>query len=402
MLPMTHVPAMISSSSPLRRTPATVTALLLAIGVSLTITSSGCRTAPISGRRQLVIIPESQEITLGVQAYEKTLAEEAMSENRQLIEMVNRVGQRIAAAADKPEYDWEFRVIASDTMNAFALPGGKVAIYEGLIPICQDEAGLAVVMSHEVAHAIARHGGERMSQQKVVSGLGAVINVVAQQKTSAATTDTVMKAYGATSKYGVILPYSRKHESEADAIGLILMAKAGYDPSVAPEFWERFSRQTGAKPPELLSTHPTDARRAANLRTLLPEAMNYYKAAPEQLGMGDVLPFTMRATAPQTESPSHAAVAADSPETFLSSSSFAPGPPQSNTVEAPLELPEMDGRPENVQALAATGFPPSPHETFRLPVTAGSLSPLTQRAFRRSGATNRPIDDGWHRANGRP
>ncbi len=348
------------------------------------------------------MIPESQEITLGMQAYEKTLSEQPMSENQELIEMVNRVGQRIAAAADKPEYDWEFRVIASDTMNAFALPGGKVAIYEGLIPICQDEAGLAVVMSHEVAHAIARHGGERMSQQTVVSGIGGVVNAVSQRKADPATADKLMQVYGAASKYGVILPYSRKHESEADAIGLILMAKAGYDPSVAPEFWERFSHQTGAKPPELLSTHPTDARRAANLRTLLPEAMNYYKTAPEQLGMGAVLPFTTLMSPPQTESSSHAAKAMGSRETFLSSSSFAPGPPQHKTVDAPLELPEMDQRPENVEALAATGLPQSMHETFRLPVAVGRLSPLTKGAFGPSNESDEQLDDGWHRANGRP
>ncbi len=394
MLPNTHVPAMIAFSSPYRRTTAAVTALLLVTGVCLTITSSGCRTAPLSGRRQLVIIPESQEITLGIQAYEKTLSEQPMSENEQLIEMVNRVGQRIAAVADKPEYDWEFRVIASDTMNAFALPGGKVAVYEGIIPICQDEAGLAVVMSHEVAHAIARHGGERMSQQTVVTGIGGVINAVSQRKADPATADKLMQVYGAASKYGVILPYSRKHESEADAIGLILMAKAGYDPSVAPEFWERFSRQTGAKPPELLSTHPTDARRAANLRALLPEAMNYYKAAPEQLGMGEVLPFT----APS----SHAAKTDDSPNTFLLSSSFASGLPQHGTVDALLELPEMDDRSDNIEALAATGSPRSVHETFRLPVAVGHLSPLTQHPFDQTGGSNQATDDGWRPVNGRP
>lgn len=261
----------------------------------------GCRAIPVSGRRQVVLIPESQEIALGVQAYEQALAEEPPSQNAEIIAMVERVGRRIAAVANKPEYAWEFRVIASDVQNAFALPGGKVAIYEGILPVCQSEAGLAVVMSHEIAHALARHGGERMSQQVAVEGIGSVIGAVSQEKTDEATAQKIMQVYGVTSQYGVVLPYSRKHESEADAIGLILMARAGYDPSVAPEFWERFSTGSGVKPPELFSTHPSDARRAADLRALLPEAMKYYQAAAEQYGMGEPIPVASLAMTPPQE-----------------------------------------------------------------------------------------------------
>ena len=257
---------------------------------------TGCKSAPVSERRQLMLIPESQEIEMGVEAYAQTLSDEPISTDADVVAMVERVGQRIAAVANKPEYEWEFKVIAKDVQNAFALPGGKVAVYEGILPVCQDEAGLAVVMSHEVAHALARHGGERMSQQAAVQGLGTVVNAVANRKTGETTSQRIMQVYGVGSKYGVVLPFSRKHESEADAIGLILMAKAGYDPSAAPEFWQRFSATSGEKPPEWLSTHPADARRAADLRALLPEAMKYYEATQEQLGLGEPIPFTPRGT----------------------------------------------------------------------------------------------------------
>lgn len=287
------------------RSLASVTVLLTLSMVTLAaLWSQGCRSAPISGRKQLVLLPESQEIQLGSAAYEEALADQPVSDNAELVAMVERVGQRIAAVANKPEYDWEFRLIATDVKNAFALPGGKVAVYEGILPICQSEAGLAVVMAHEVAHALARHGGERMSQQSVASGVGAVVNAVSQRKTDEATTGKIMQAYGVVSHYGATLPFSRKHESEADAIGLILMARAGYDPSVAPEFWERFSATSGTKPPEWLSTHPADARRAADLRALLPEAMKYYESAPEQYGMGDAIPTSRLTYAAATEATS--------------------------------------------------------------------------------------------------
>ncbi len=336
---------------------------------------------------------------MGVEAYEQTLAEEPKSQDQEIIDMVNRVGQRIAAVADKPEYDWEFRVIAKDVMNAFALPGGKVAVYEGILPICQDEAGLAVVMSHEVAHAIARHGGERMSQQQVVSGVGGVINAVSQKKTSEATTEKIMTVYGGASKYGVILPFSRKHESEADAIGLILMAKAGYDPSVAPEFWERFSSQSGEKPPEWLSTHPADARRAAELRELLPEAMKYYEAASQQLGMGEIIPI--KRAAPKslaTATPATAPVATAA--TPLQQLAFAPGSPQKAAMGPPPPVPtKVDPILDNDTVAAIV--PRSIDAGFFQPPVSGSSSLQTIGAYRLDGQALDPIDDGWEPAIGR-
>lgn len=257
---------------------------------SLLLIEAGCRTAPVTGRRQLLLIPEQQEIQMGVQGYEQVMQEETRSDRQDLQAMVERVGQRIAAVSGRPDYQWEFHLLKSPEMNAFALPGGKVAIYEGILPICQNEAGLAVVMSHEVAHALARHGGERMSQQAVVGGLGKMIEAGTQSQEEY-NREMILAMYGGAAKYGFSLPYSRKHESEADQIGLMLMAKAGYDPREAPHFWERFATATSGKPPEFLSTHPSDQRRAADLRRELPKALENYEAAPQQYALGDVIEY---------------------------------------------------------------------------------------------------------------
>lgn len=247
----------------------------------------GCRTVEITGRRQLLLVPESNEMKLGASTFQETLAEERPSTNQHYVEMVNRVGQRIAAVANRPDYDWEFKLIASPTQNAFCLPGGKVAIYEGILPVCQNEAGLAVVMSHEIAHALARHGGERMSQGYLVNGMGKALSVVLQNQEQV-TQQRVAKAYGLASEYGFVLPYSRKHESEADHMGLMLMAQAGYDPSEAPAFWQRFgSAQGTAQQPEFLSTHPADERRSQDLAALLPEAIKIYGTVGQRYGKGE-------------------------------------------------------------------------------------------------------------------
>ena len=249
----------------------------------------GCRTTPITGRHQVMLLPETQEISMGLTSYEELMAEESLSHNQQLVAMVDRVGHRIAKVAQRPDYEWEFRLIASPTMNAFALPGGKVAVYEGILPICQNEAGLAVVMSHEVAHALARHGGERVSHTMMVNSVGTLLNYATQRRDQIMR-DRLMKAYGVASQYGVILPYSRKHESEADHMGLLLMAQAGYDPTEAPAFWERFAAaQEGERPLEFLSTHPADDRRAEELRALLPEAIRIYGQTAKRHGIGETI-----------------------------------------------------------------------------------------------------------------
>ncbi|MEZ6122933.1 MAG: M48 family metallopeptidase [Planctomycetaceae bacterium] len=274
--------------------PQTTHRAILAAGLATmtvvaTLVTIGCTTAPVTQRKQLLVMSEDKENAMGLTAYEQVLKDEPLSTNQSAQEMVKRVGQRIAAVANRPDFQWDFNVIESETQNAFCLPGGKVAVYTGILPVCQNEAGLAVVMSHEIAHAIARHGGERMSHQTVQNTAKEALQYVMRDK-SEKTQSIVLAAYGAGSEYGAILPYSRKHELEADHIGVMLMAKAGYDPTEAPKFWERFAGQKeSASPMEFLSTHPSDARRSAALRDLLPQALEHYQAAPEKLGMGEPL-----------------------------------------------------------------------------------------------------------------
>jgi predicted Zn-dependent protease len=203
--------------------------------------------------------------------------------------MVLRVGSRLATLANRPNYQWDFRLFASPEQNAFALPGGKVAVYEGLMSICQNEAGLATVMSHEVAHVLARHGSERISQQAAVQGLQSVVGY-ALQGSSPMNRDLILRAYGAGSQVGLILPHSRRHELEADTIGLRLMAEAGYDPSEAVRFWQRFADvQSPSSVSPLFSTHPSDAQRASELSAMLPTALTIYNASPIRVGLGEIV-----------------------------------------------------------------------------------------------------------------
>lgn len=251
----------------------------------------GCQHVPVTERRQLVLTSQESENSMGLTAYQEILKKEPAAKNEKAIELVRRVGQRIASVSNRPDFQWEFNVIESETQNAFCLPGGKVAVYTGILPVCESEAGLAVVMSHEVAHAIARHGGERMTQQMATNGVKtAGTYLMGQAKVEDQKQKMILTAYGAAAEYGVILPYSRKHELEADHIGVLLMAKAGYDPSEAPQFWERFSSaKQGGAPMEFMSTHPSDATRASALRALLPEAMKAYDAAETKYGVGESL-----------------------------------------------------------------------------------------------------------------
>lgn len=252
--------------------------------------SCGCRSTPVTGRKQFRFIPKSMEMSLGEQSYAEVVNQAKPSENQAWVQAVERTGQRIAEVANAADFQWEFRLLASETKNAFCLPGGKVAIYEGIIPYCESEAGLAVVMSHEIAHALAHHGAERMSQQAGVQGAGAVLGW-AMSDYSPATRQLAQKAFGTGVQYGVLLPYSRKHESEADEIGLHLMARAGYDPAEAPLFWGRFgtAKQGSEAPPEWASTHPSDERRASDLAAKLPEALQLYQASATRYGRGEQL-----------------------------------------------------------------------------------------------------------------
>lgn len=260
--------------------------------LSLMATSSlgclcGCRSTPVTGRRQLMLIPEGKELTLGIQAYEESLSQAAPSSNQRLVDMVNRVGQRIAAVSNRDDFQWQFTLIGDATQNAFCLPGGKVAIHEGILDVCQNEGGLAVVMSHEIAHALARHGGERMSHNLAVDGARGIVDKIAGHYVPDKKA-LLMQAYGVGSRYGVLLPYSRRQESEADHIGLMLMARAGYDPGAAPPFWNRFGDlKAEGQPSEFMSTHPSDDRRAADLRALMGDALAIYQRAASKYGSGE-------------------------------------------------------------------------------------------------------------------
>jgi len=247
-----------------------------------------CATAPVTERRGLHLVPDSELATMSYQEYSQVLKKSKLSTDMVKVNMVRRVGQRIATASeqllnekgqgeDVRNYKWEFNLIEDDkTVNAWCMPGGKVAVYTGLLPISQDENGLAVVMGHEVAHAIAKHGNERMSQG-LLTQFGAIGLSLALAGNPGVTSNIFMQAYGVGTQVGFLLPYSRVHESEADHIGLILMAKAGYDPRGAIVLWQRMNAKGGSRPPEFLSTHPAPESRIRNIESLIPEAMQYYK-----------------------------------------------------------------------------------------------------------------------------
>lgn len=249
---------------------------------------AACRSTPVTGREQLILVPESQEIQMGLTAYRQILSESKLSNDSEKVEMVRRIGERIATVADKPDYQWEFNLIEDDKqVNAFALPGGKVAVYTGILPVTKNEAGLATVMAHEVAHAIARHGGERISTGLLAQlGMMALDVGLAMKNQDPQMTRALLTAYGAAAQVGVILPFSRKQESEADRIGLTYMAKAGYDPEEALQFWERMSKIEKQKAPEFLSTHPSDETRIEQIAKWLPEAEQEYRESQTGMGAG--------------------------------------------------------------------------------------------------------------------
>ena len=249
---------------------------------------AACATVPLTGRKSLRIIPSSELLALSNQQYTKVLIESKLSTDRRKKQMVTRVGNRIARAAEEflresqaedkiSNYQWEFNVIEDKkTANAWCMPGGKVAVYTGILPFTRNDTGLAVVIGHEVAHAMAEHGNERMSEA-LLAQLGGVALSVALEDQPEETRQIYMAAYGVTANVAVLLPYSRLHENEADRIGLTLMAKAGYNPNEAVRFWQTMSDQGGSRPPTLLSTHPAPESRIEKIKSYIPEAMNHYK-----------------------------------------------------------------------------------------------------------------------------
>ncbi len=261
---------------------------LFLISALLTVYLISCSTVPVTGRKQLSLIPASQMMAMSFQQYNDFLKSHKLSTNKKEANLVKKVGKRISKAVEKyltekgmsdviSGYKWEFNLVESKQVNAWAMPGGKVVFYTGILPICKDENGIATVMGHEVSHAIAGHGRERMSHA-LLAQLGGLGLALALQKEPRQTQQLWLAAYGIGAQVGILLPFSRLQESEADHLGLIFMAIAGYDPHNALKFWQRMAAQKNGKaPPEFLSTHPSDQTRIEDIKKLLPEAMKYYK-----------------------------------------------------------------------------------------------------------------------------
>ncbi len=247
-----------------------------------------CSTVPITGRKSLNLIPSGEMLSMSFQQYGDFLKANKLSTDKEQTAMVKRVGGKIQSAVERyfaekglsdqlKDYKWEVNLVESKEVNAWCMPGGKIVVYTGILPVTQTEAGLAVVMGHEVSHAIAEHGNERMSQG-LLAQLGAAGLSVALQNKPEQTKNLWMSAYSVGAQYGALLPFSRTQESEADEIGLTLMAMAGYNPNEAVSFWERMAKSSeGKAPPEFMSTHPSDATRIADIKKHVPEAMKYYK-----------------------------------------------------------------------------------------------------------------------------
>ncbi|HHB77677.1 MAG TPA: M48 family peptidase [Saprospiraceae bacterium] len=242
---------------------------------------SACKTVPFTGRKQVNFMPNSQLFPMAFEQYEGFLKEHPLSNNKTDANRIKTIGTRIVDATQRylnanrhkdylKDYKWEFNLVHDPQKNAWCMPGGKVVVYDGILDVCQTDAGIATVMGHEIAHALANHGGERMSQG-MLQQLGQVGVNVATRNESEKNRMLWMTAYGLGSQVGVMLPFSRKQESEADEIGLLLMTMAGYDPNEALKFWERMEKMSGGQaPPEILSTHPANKTRIENIRRLIP------------------------------------------------------------------------------------------------------------------------------------
>ena len=262
-----------------RNLPPCLALLFLTVVLAGPLVFGGCGSVPYSDRSQLRLISEPQERQMGIDAYQALLKDKAIETGTTQAQLVEDVGRRLAAVSGR-DYEWEFKLVKDDgVVNAFCLPGGKIAVYTGILPITQNADGLATVMGHEIAHALARHGAERVSQQLVAQTVLTVAEagLSGQSETVRA---PVMAALGLGSEVGILLPYSRLQENEADAIGLRLMVRAGYNPHEAVRLWERMAATGGERPPELLSTHPDPTDRAARIATLIPRVLAEERGTP--------------------------------------------------------------------------------------------------------------------------
>lgn len=239
---------------------------------------SGCKRHPITGKRQVNAVPDNVMNNLGKTSYQETLAASNVAAKGPNVNVLDRVGKRISQAANEPKFDWQYNLIAEDTVNAWCMPGGYIGFYTGILPFLENEAGMAFVMGHEVGHATARHSGQRLTQQLGVAGALTLVQAFLSnsEKVSAQNKELLYGALGLGAEVGVILPFSRAHESEADLIGLMYMSDAGYPPEQAIPVWERMDSGAGSRPPEFLSTHPAPKTRIKNIREWLPRARKRY------------------------------------------------------------------------------------------------------------------------------
>lgn len=254
--------------------------------LSLIVLLQACSTVPLIGRKQVSLLPESNMVEMSLTNYSQFLSENKLSTSKEQTDIVKRVGAKMSVAVEKyltengfkdrvADFKWEFNLVDNKEPNAWCMPGGKVVFYTGILPLTKNDAGVAVVMGHEIAHAVARHGNERMSQQMLVQFGGIALSEAIKTKPEQ-TQALFQTAYGLGTQYGVMLPYSRQHEYEGDKLGIIFMAIAGYDPAEAIGFWERMAANSSGKPPEFLSTHPVEQNRIDAIKQFLPEAMKYY------------------------------------------------------------------------------------------------------------------------------
>ncbi len=245
----------------------------------------GCSIVPITGRKQILLVSDQEVLSSSLTQYSDYIKSAPISTNAKGTAMVTRVGKKIAAATEQylknnglsaeiSNFSWEFKLVKDNQINAFCMPGGKIVVYEGLLKLVSSDDELAVVLGHEVAHAVAKHSNERLSQQ-LMTQYGAQILTQALSKKSAAIQQAGSAIYGLGAQYGLTLPFSRKHESEADYMGLVLMTMAGYNPSVAINFWQKMSASGGANVPEFMSTHPSDATRINDIKKILPKLEQY-------------------------------------------------------------------------------------------------------------------------------
>lgn len=235
----------------------------------------GCATAkaPVTGRNQIILVSQSETLSLGEKSYKTFLLEAKLSKNISDVNMVKRIGQKIAKVSNRPDYKWEFNLVENEQVNAFCLPGGKVIVYTGILKIAQNEDQLATVMSHEIAHALARHGAERMSYSMISDGVYSLGSVLIKSQVPQYS-GAFKQAYGIGTNIGVMLPYSREHEYEADEIGIHLMYKAGYDILEAVKFWQNMQRNSKISSPEFLSTHPHSENRIKKISEIVKKIQN--------------------------------------------------------------------------------------------------------------------------------